>query len=745
MSEDDVFVAGDSFDNLDFEDIEIDDKKSEKKSESDISFSDLPPITKGSTEAQNEQDEFDNLPPITSAAPKKFSLVNFSALADAAKEADEHDGNSTAPVIGGRDAQIPARLTHSSEQVAQQEKKPVDLPPLFSDIDLSDTESNKSSNGNHLSSEVASESEAGKQNQEDEIIMIGGDSGDDFFKTNSSPKKPSFVVQDEEEEQKPTSVETQEESGRKRSTLIGDVGEEENERQGVLEESHRTRPSLIGSVIQEENERKRPSLIASVIQEENERKKPSLIASVIQEENEKRKPSLIASVIQEENERKRPSLIASVVQEENERKRQLQKQPEESDASIGLDDALVTPTLHQPRNIETEVRKAVVPMAQKQDTFPTDAPSDDSVPQPVSVSKKSPQKSSSQAPKEDQHAKKDDEKKIAGATEAQLSSVSLPLYSEPVKKEKEPSNEIPTKTEIDLPPMAIETGIASSLDRAIIGFHRLFVNEFMVLMRPVPTQTQDDDEKIDTFLDALNKEVVEEMDRGQAPPSPSKNTVEKKVHTTFDEIEKDVRTLLSNHHESFEKKEEQTVQDMKFLCHQIDALNDQFHRQCAASLRILKGEIKGSSILRAQSENQQMSRVAQLREMMLSRLELEAKLNRQIHEQEDFERAAARARIGMYNNTETFDDDDEHSISPYYRALDLELQNLEETIMRDDGYHILSELNNRLNESRSALQREYTELARLCDTAKKEMEARRNRIRLRRARSTDFDDLDNRR
>ena len=732
MSEDDVFVAGDSFDNLDFEDIEIDDKKSEKKSESDISFSDLPPITKGSTEAQNEQDEFDNLPPITSAAPKKFSLVNFSALADAAKDADEPDGNSTAPVIGGRDAQIPARLTHSSEQVVQQEKKPVDLPPLFSDIDLSDTESNKS---NHLSSEVASESEAGKQNQEDEIIMIGGDSGDDFFKTNSSPTKPSFVVQDEEEE-KPASVDHQEESGRKR-----DVVEQENERQGAQEENHRTRTSLIGSVIQEENERKRPSLIASVIQEENEKKRPSLIASVIQEENEKKRPSLIASVIQEENEKKKPSLIASVVQEENERKRQL----EESDASIGLDDALVVPSLHQPRSIETEVRKAVVPMAQKQDTFPTDAPSDDPVPQPVPVPKKSPQKSSSQAPKEDQHAKKEDEKKIAGATEAQLSSVSLPLYSEPAKQEKEPANEIVTKTEIDLPPMAIETGIASGLDRAILGFRRLFVNEFMVLMRPVPTQTQDDDEKIDTFLETLNKEVVEEMGWGQTPPSPSKNTVEKKVHSTFDEIEKDVRTLLANHHENFEKKEEQTVQDMKFLCHQIDALNDQFRRQCTASLRILKGEIKGSSILRTQSENQQMSRVAQLREMMLSRLELEAKLNRQIHEQEDFERAAARARIGMYNNTETFDDDDEHSISPYYRALDLELQNLEETIMRDDGYHILSELNNRLNESRSALQREYTELARVCDTAKKELEARRNRIRLRRARSTDFDDLDNRR
>lgn len=627
MSEGDVFEKGDSFDDILFNDI----NESPKKSDSDISFSDLPPLTLEKPPARSERDEFDDLPPLPSAQPQKRSVVNFSALADAAKQVEQQEGmNTTAPILGGRAPLLPPRLAHSSDPVVNQEAKTFDLPPLFSDIDLSEDSkkgnSNNLSEENHISSEVASESEPVKPNLDDEIIMIGGDSGDELFQTKS------------------------------------------------------TVPS--------------------------------------------RKPSLIASVIQEVADKKRET-----------------EKAEESDASIGFETPTTTAPIISPKR-EPEL-SVPVPVAQKQDTFPTDnEPSDDPVPAPVPVVRTSqgvsPEKVST---KEEQPSNTIEEKKVAGATEAQLSSVSLPLYSEPTKKEKDAVVET-AKPAMELTPMAIETEIGAYLDRAITGFHRLFFNEFAVVMRPSQVQ-YNDDERIDAFLEVLQKEVTEEIARTPAPNSPTKNTVDKKIQRAFDEAENDVRTLLSSHRESYKKKEEQTVRDMKFLCHQIDALNDQFRHQSGQSMRILKDEIKGSALMRTQNEAQQISRVARVREMMLTRLELEAKLNRQIHEQEDFERAAARARIGMYNNTSPFQDDDSVTVSPYSRAIELELQNLEEIITRDDGYKVLCELNNKFSEARSTLQKECVELLRACQAARNSFESRRNKIRLQRVRSADhYDDVE---
>lgn len=287
-------------------------------------------------------------------------------------------------------------------------------------------------------------------------------------------------------------------------------------------------------------------------------------------------------------------------------------------------------------------------------------------------------------------------------TEDQLSSVSLHM-----------SSEQPTKKRVTK--MAIEIGVEKAFDQSSAQFKRLFLNEFESLMRPTYQMPYDTD--IDTFVDYLSKDINKELSsitKSYSPTSRKIRGLSEKIDLMFDQGKDALNEKLANSYEDDLQRRATNYQKLRNLQSMVDDLNKTFSSKITKTLKVIDNFLNDSALVRSNKLMKAQLLQKNMRELTLTKMHLEAKINRQINEFEEIDRRqneVLMSYMSFLNEPDFYDDDDDRSIILKKIARSITMISSDIDRLTYEG---LTEMSNdgqfQINEERTKIRDEYAKL-----------------------------------
>lgn len=227
---------------------------------------------------------------------------------------------------------------------------------------------------------------------------------------------------------------------------------------------------------------------------------------------------------------------------------------------------------------------------------------------------------------------KKEKKKIPEKTETEINlsdrdSDSTKKSEETELKEPLSSVSLPaSEAEVVQRRMPMEVGIGNSIDSSFSTFRRLFLNEFRSLFVTHPNPFIYND--IQSYTESLTNEIKTTLnEQNRSAEYPIENS-SRAITKMVDETIKDVEIMINNSARGENERKARHMQQLNELLSAVDDLHLSFKRSASTFMREIKYE-KTDSI---SSDKNYFETEQQYRKLSLLHMELESKANRQVNE-----------------------------------------------------------------------------------------------------------------
>lgn len=186
------------------------------------------------------------------------------------------------------------------------------------------------------------------------------------------------------------------------------------------------------------------------------------------------------------------------------------------------------------------------------------------------------------------------------------------------------------------PQFPMEIGFATSLDRSISNFKRMFTNEFNQIFRQQSNNVTFD---VDEFSDKLASEIASIIECPVTPADINSQNIARKVQVAIDEHTKPVTGILIEAEQRNSVAAEHHISELKQLQEELDSLRTVYRTSAEQIYRELERERQNSAAIRDNELSHSREIEQKLRTLKLRQIELETRAKNQAVEEESLERS----------------------------------------------------------------------------------------------------------